>query len=216
MAVATRPRAPHMLLISLLQIALLLAPSTWAYQQLSDEWLKEVTVNEADFDIHNGPLLAPLLIPRVSGTDGQVKAQRHFVDYFTKELPKWTIEWQNSTDKTPVTGNKDVPFQNLIIRREPPWAKPGQTNWLTLVAHYDSKITPEGFIGATDSAAPCAMLMHVARALDQNMTQMHDEMVALGELGGSVEMDMGVQIILLDGEEAFQSWTATDSLYGSR
>jgi hypothetical protein len=29
-------------------------------------------------------------------------------------------------------------------------------------------------------------------------------------------MDMGVQIILLDGEEAFQSWTATDSCYGSR
>jgi glutaminyl-peptide cyclotransferase len=31
-----------------------------------------------------------------------------------------------------------------------------------------------------------------------------------------VEMDMGIQILLLDGEEAFQSWTDTDSLYGAR
>ena len=173
-------------------------------------------MNEAEFDIHSGGLLAPLLIPRVAGTEGQVKAQQHFVDYFKKELPKWSLTWQNSTDKTPATGDRDIPFQNLIFRREPPWAKPGQTNWLTLVAHYDSKIAPDGFIGATDSAAPCAMLMHVAKALDQNMTTMHDEMVALGETGGTVAMDMGVQIILLDGEEAFKSWTDTDSLYGSR
>ncbi|KAH7367096.1 glutaminyl-peptide cyclotransferase [Plectosphaerella cucumerina] len=213
---ASHPLSAQMLLVSLLQLVLLLAPAAQAYQALSDDWLKQITAADADFDIHNGALLAPLLITRVPGTDGQVKSQRHFVDFFTRELPKWTIEWQNSTDKTPVTGNKQVPFQNLIIRRAPPWARPGQTNWLTLVAHYDSKIAPEGFIGATDSAAPCAMLMQVARAIDANMTQMHDEMVALGENGGTVAMDMGVQIILLDGEEAFQSWTATDSCYGSR
>jgi len=28
-----------------------------------------------------------------------------------------------------------------------------------LAAHYDSKLTPEGFLGATDSAVPCAMLL---------------------------------------------------------
>lgn len=206
-----------MLLISLLQLALLFASSAvQGYTILSDDWLKTITAADADFDIHTGALLAPMLITRVPGTDGQVKTQRHFVDFFTTQLPKWSIEWQNSTDTTPVTGNKQVPFQNLIVRRAPPWARPGQTNWLTLVAHYDSKIAPEGFIGATDSAAPCAMLMQVARAIDANMTQMWDEMVALGENGGTVAMDMGVQIILLDGEEAFQQWTATDSCYGSR
>ena len=30
---------------------------------------------------------------------------------------------------------------------------------LVVSAHYDSKINPEGFIGAIDSAAPCAMLL---------------------------------------------------------
>ncbi|WYZ35188.1 hypothetical protein EsH8_I_001464 [Colletotrichum jinshuiense] len=195
---------------------LLLAASVFAYKPLSEAALRNVSVSEADFDIHNGPLLAPILIPRVPGTPGQLKTQQHFVDFFTKSLPKWSVQWQNSTDKTPATGNADVPFQNLIMRREPPWTKPGQANYFTLVAHYDSKIEPQGFIGATDSAAPCAMLLHVARALDPLMSQMYDEMVALGELGGTVPMDMGLQILLLDGEEAFKSWTDTDSLYGAR
>ncbi|KAK2038569.1 peptidase family M28 [Colletotrichum somersetense] len=194
---------------------LLLAAAAYAYTPLSESVLRNVTVSEEDFDIHNGPLLAPILIPRVPGTEGQVKTQQHFVNFF-KSLPKWTVQWQNSTGKTPATGDKDVPFQNLIIRREPPWVKPGQANYLTLVAHYDSKIEPAGFIGATDSAAPCAMLLHVARALDPYLTQMYDEMVALGENGGTVPQDMALQILFLDGEEAFKTWTDTDSLYGAR
>jgi hypothetical protein len=195
---------------------LLLAVHVTAYKPLSDSFLQLIPDAGADFDINNDKgLLAPILIPRVSGTKGALRTQEHFVGFFTKELPKWTIEWHNSTSKTPVSGNKEVPFANLVFRREPPWVKPGQSNLLTLVAHYDSKYTPEGFIGATDSAAPCAMLMHVARSIDKYVTQMHDEMADLGE-GGTVDMDMGVQILLLDGEEAFVSWTDEDSLYGSR
>jgi hypothetical protein len=195
---------------------LLLAVYVTAYKPLSDSFLKLIPDAGADLDINNDKgLLAPILIPRVSGTEGALKTQEHFVHFFKRELPKWTIEWHNSTSKTPVSGDKEVPFANLIFRREPPWVKPGQSNLLTLVAHYDSKYTPEGFIGATDSAAPCAMLMHVARSIDKYVTQMHDEMADLGE-GGTVEMDMGVQILLLDGEEAFVRWTDEDSLYGSR
>ncbi|KAK1625480.1 peptidase family M28 [Colletotrichum phormii] len=218
MALAGLPlvRGHHVRGLWIAFLHLLFAASVCAYTPLSAAVLKNVTVSEADFDIHNGPLLAPILIPRVPGTDGQLKTQQHFVDFFTKTLPKWNIQWQNSTDKTPATGNSDIPFQNLIIRREPPWTKPGQANYLTLVGHYDSKIEPKGFIGATDSAAPCAMLLHVAKTLDPMMTQMYDEMVALGENGGTVPQDMGLQILLLDGEEAFKSWTDTDSLYGAR
>ncbi|KAF2191016.1 hypothetical protein K469DRAFT_732530 [Zopfia rhizophila CBS 207.26] len=186
-----------------------------AYKPLSDSFLRNVPSGDSDFNIENGTLLAPILIPRVPGTPGQSKVQHHFVDFFRTELPKWTIEWQNSTSTTPATGNVEVPFANLIFKREPPWTKPGQANLLTLVAHYDSKYQPGGFVGATDSAAPCAVLMHVARSIDKYVTQMHDEMAELGE-GGTVEMDMGVQILLLDGEEAFVKWTDEDSLYGSR
>ncbi|KAF2199178.1 hypothetical protein GQ43DRAFT_399299 [Delitschia confertaspora ATCC 74209] len=198
-----------------LLIQLLLIGLVSAYKPLSDSFLRAVPSPGDDFDIENGKLLAPILIPRVPSTPGQTKVQEHFVNFFQSELPKWQIEWHNSTSKTPISGNKEVPFGNLIFKREPPWTKSGQANMLTMVAHYDSKYAPEGFIGATDSAAPCAMLMHVARSIDKYVTQMHDEMEALDE-GGTVEMDMGVQILLLDGEEAFVKWTSTDSLYGSR
>ena len=200
----------------LLHILLFMTSIAAAYTPISDNFLRLVPDAGVDMDIHTGKLLAPLLIPRVPGTPGIRAAQDHFVNFFKNELPKWKIEWQNSTSKTPLSGDSEVPFSNLIFSREPPWTKTGQANMLTLVAHYDSKISPEGFIGAVDSAVPCAILMHVARSIDQYMTQMHDEMVELGELGGTPAMDMGVQILFLDGEEAFVKWTDTDSLYGAR
>ena len=187
-----------------------------AYKPLSESFLRAIPAPpDEDFDIKTGKLLSPILIPRVPGTPGQAIVQQHFVSFFQRELPKWSIEWQNSTSTTPTSKGQKLPFGNLIFKREPPWVKPGESNLLTLVAHYDSKLSPIGFIGAIDSAAPCAMLMYVARYLDKYLTQMHDEMAALNE-GGTVEMDMGVQIVLLDGEEAFKYWTDTDSLYGSR
>lgn len=210
------PRIPLLRSPSLLLCILLLASCAVAYKPLSDSFLRAIPAPGTEFDIDNTTgLLAPLLIPRVPGTPGQIAAQRHLVDYFQRELPKWSITWQNSTQKTPTSKGKKLPFANLIIRREPPWVQPGQANFLTLVAHYDSKLKPDGFIGATDSAAPCAMLMWAAKVVDSYAQQMYDEMSALGE-GGTVEMDMGIQILFLDGEEAFDTWTDTDSLYGSR
>ncbi|KAL1610230.1 hypothetical protein SLS60_001895 [Paraconiothyrium brasiliense] len=195
---------------------LLLVSFGAAYKPLSDSFLRAIPSPGSEFDIDNATgILAPLLIPRVPGTPGQAAAQRHLVDYFQRELPNWTITWQNSTQKTPTSKGAKLPFANLIIRREPPWVQPGQANFLTLVAHYDSKLKPHGFIGATDSAAPCAMIMWAAKVVDGYAQQMYEEMSALGE-GGDVDMDMGIQILLLDGEEAFETWTDTDSLYGSR
>jgi hypothetical protein len=122
--------------------------------------------------------------------------------------------WQNSTSKTPVTGNKDVPFKNLIFRRDPPGVGTGDVSRLTLVAHYDSKYSPTGFIGATDSAAPCAMLLHVARSIEEALKAKWKKDQESGD--DALEAAVGVQIILLDGEEAFLNWTDDDSLYGSR
>lgn len=176
---------------------------------LTDDDLRNIPSPGDDFDITSGKLLAPILIPRVPGTDGQLVAQKHFVDFFSESLPDWEVEWQNITSKTPVTGDKDVPFSNIIFRRDPPGAKPGQVGRLTLVAHYDSKYEPHGFIGAIDSAAPCAMLMHVARSIDEALTAKWRDDDGLDE-------PKGVQIVFLDGEEAFAHWTETDSLYGAR
>ncbi|XWW95201.1 hypothetical protein V2A60_003155 [Cordyceps javanica] len=183
---------------------------------LTDDDLRNIPSPGTDFDIEDGKLLAPILIPRVPGTPGQVKAQAHLVDFFKTNLPEWQQIWHNSTSKTPATGDRDVPFNNLIFRRDPPWAKVGDVGRLTLVAHYDSKLTPEGFIGATDSAAPCAMLLHAARSLDEAIQAKWKAMEADGEADTSLEPATGLQIVFLDGEEAFVQWTDDDSLYGAR
>ncbi|VUC35810.1 unnamed protein product, partial [Clonostachys rosea] len=185
-----------------------------SFATLTDEDLRNIPSPGDDFDIHNGKLLAPILIPRVPDTDGSRKVQRHFVDFFRDSLPEWQILSQNSTFKTPVSGDKEVPFTNWIFRRDPPWANVGDVGRLTLVAHYDSLSTLEGFIGAIDSAAPCAMLLHVARSLDEALTSKWKSMEDSGEDG--LEEPKGVQILLLDGEEAFKDWTDTDSIYGAR
>ncbi|TKA67786.1 hypothetical protein B0A49_06501, partial [Cryomyces minteri] len=196
-----------------------LLPFVASYTTLSDSTLKSLPGPGTDFNILNGALLAPILRPRVPGTPGSIAVLKHFVDFFHTQLPAWNITFQNSTSKTPLTGNTDVPFVNLIATRDPPWTEPGEVGRLALVAHYDSKITPEGFIGATDSAAPCAMIMHAVRSVDDALTKKWAKMEAEGVGKGGfegVEEEKGLQVLLLDGEEAFESWTETDSLYGAR
>lgn len=189
-----------------------------AYKPLSDDTLlhRLPLPETADFDIHTGNLLAPILIPRVPGTPGSQKVLSHFVDFFHNSLPTWTLSFQNSTSKTPTHGDTDVPFVNLIATRDPPWTQPGNVGRLTLVAHYDSKYTPEGFIGATDSAAPCAMIMHAIRSIDAALTRKWENMQTQDDIDLDFEEDKGIQVLFLDGEEAFKDWTATDSIYGAR
>lgn len=183
-----------------------------AYHDLSDETLKSLPGPGDDFDIKQGSILAPILVPRVSGTEGNVAVRQHFLDFFKTQLPEWRIELQNSTSTTPVSGGKEVPFVNVIATRDPPGSQEGDVSRLALVAHYDSKYTPKGFIGATDSAAPCAMIMHVARSIDAALTKKW----ASGAVDDFEVEHKGVQILLLDGEEAFKYWSDTDSLYGAR
>ncbi|RKF55666.1 Glutaminyl-peptide cyclotransferase [Erysiphe neolycopersici] len=185
-----------------------------AYAIFSDETIKNIPLPGEDFNINTGKILAPILIPRVSGTEGSTIVQQHFVNWFSTNLPSWKIEFQNSTSTTPVTGDRLVPFVNLIFTRDPPWARPGDVGRLVLAAHYDSKYDPPGFIGAIDSAAPCAILMYAARSIDKALTQKWATLQADGFNGLGEEQ--GIQILLLDGEESFLRWTDTDSLYGSR
>jgi hypothetical protein len=152
----------------------------------------------------------------VAGTPGSLIAQHHFIDFFEKNLPEWKVEIHNSTSTTPATGDEQIPFANLIFRRDPPWSQVGDVGRLTLVAHYDTLFRPHGFIGAIDSAASCAMLLHAARTIENALVKKWSRMMANGEAGSGLEEEKGIQIILLDGEEAFVSWTETDSLYGSR
>lgn len=207
--------APSWLLLLMACFLSLVRSSASSFATLTDDDLRNIPApSESDFDIKSGGLLAPILIPRVPGSDGSHKVQSHFVEFFRDTLPDWKILSQNSTSKTPATGDEDVPFTNWIFQRDPPWAREGDVGRLTLVAHYDSLANPEGFVGAIDSAAPCAMLMHVARSIDEALTAKWAAMESNGDDG--LAEDKGVQIIFLDGEEAFLRWTDTDSIYGAR
>lgn len=193
--------------------------AVYAYSRLSARSLVALPAAGDDLDIDNGHLLAPILRTRVPGTPGSAAVLSHFVRFFKDNLSEWKLEFQNSTSITPVSNGDEVPFVNLIATRDPPWVdQEGEVGRLALVAHYDSKLEPEGFIGAVDSAAPCAMLLHAARSIDGALTKKWEEMMA--KVAGSgfdgMEDHKGVQILLLDGEEAFKTWTSTDSLYGAR
>ncbi|KAL9569896.1 hypothetical protein ACKAV7_005959 [Fusarium commune] len=196
-----RPLSQLSFLAKLLVFVCLLLSTVAESMTLSDETLENIPSPGDDFDIKDGKLLAPILIPRVPGTEGQRRAQKHFVEFFKDNLPEWKLEMQNSTSKTPVHGNKQIPFSNLIFRRDPPWAQNGDDSLAQSTAL---------------SIAPCAMLMHVARSIEDALTAKWDKIQKDGSADDGLEETQGIQIIFLDGEEAFKHWTEEDSLYGAR
>jgi len=71
----------------------------------------------------------------------------------------WHVKNDSFVDSTPF-GPKT--FTNIIAVQNP-----SASHRLTLACHFDSKYFEEfEFIGATDSAVPCAMIIDIARHLN--------------------------------------------------
>ncbi|XP_015918949.1 glutaminyl-peptide cyclotransferase [Parasteatoda tepidariorum] len=153
-------------------------------------------VSKASCFKHFNKTLDTILIPRVPGTEGH-KLVREFIVDEMKQLG-WTVEEDTFTDRTP-HGRKS--FSNIIAN-----LNPDACRHLTLACHYDSLYNREyTFMGATDSAVPCAMLIHAAKMLHMPLKQKSEK-----------DYELSLQFIFFDGEEAFKRWSKTDSLYGSR
>lgn len=145
---------------------------------------------------HFNEVLERILVPRVVGTESHEKV-KDFVIAKLREL-NWDVELDEFEDDTPVF--KNLKFTNIIAT-----LNPNAERFLLLACHYDSKyFENEEFLGATDSAVPCAMLINLAHVMSNYLSQVKSK------------NDVSIKLVFFDGEEAFKTWTATDSIYGAR
>ncbi|ORX85267.1 hypothetical protein BCR32DRAFT_325538 [Anaeromyces robustus] len=160
----------------------------------------------SNLNIKNGDLLTPLLVERVVGSENHKKVQEFIVNHFTGL--QWEMEKDTFEDNTPL-GLKT--FTNYIFTKNPVAEKR-----IVLAAHYDSKYFENGgFIGATDSAVPCAILMDIAENLNFALEN-QQKRIESKEGKEALRKSTTIQMIFFDGEEAFQDWTNTDSIYGAK
>src|SRR6266705_479325 len=130
--------------------------------------------------------------PRPPGSEAIEKSR----DYIENQLrlSGWQVTRQVFADDTP---RGKVHFVNLIARF------PGQGNTapsFLLCSHYDTKpFETIRFVGANDGGSSTGLLLELARVLGQ-----HTNMAAK------------VELVFFDGEEAYENFSETDGLYGSR
>ncbi|XP_034482049.1 glutaminyl-peptide cyclotransferase isoform X2 [Drosophila innubila] len=136
-----------------------------------------------------------ILIPRVVGTGNHTIVRQYIVDSL-RDLD-WHVELNSFHDRAPIVG--DLHFHNIIAT-----LNPQAERYLILACHYDSKYMPDvEFVGATDSAVPCAMLLNLAKVLQKQLKPLQSAKLSL-------------MLLFFDGEEAFDQWGPKDSIYGAR
>ncbi len=125
--------------------------------------------------------------PRWPGSPGHDKLQAYLRD----KLKGDTVEEDNYTANTPVGPLKGT---NFIVKF--PGTKPGV---IAVTGHYDTLYGRKDFVGANDGGSSTGLLLQLA-----------------AQLRGKKNDGYSVWLVFFDGEEAVKSWTATDSVYGSR
>jgi glutaminyl-peptide cyclotransferase len=124
------------------------------------------------------------------GTPSHTKVRQFILNHF--DTLGWHVELDSFTSDTPI-GTKN--FTNIIATQDPTAARR-----LVLAAHYDS-MALDGFIGATDSSVPCALLLSLAESLNGIL---------------QTPGDVSLELVFFDGEEAMVKWSDSDSIYGAK
>jgi glutaminyl-peptide cyclotransferase len=130
--------------------------------------------------------------PRPSGSEAIEKARHYIEDQLHQS--GWQITRQAFSDDTP---RGSVRFVNLIadFRGQ---AKPAPV--FLLCSHYDTKTFDTiKFVGANDGGSSTGLLLELARVIAQ-----HPNLAAK------------IELVFFDGEEAYDHFSDTDGLYGSR
>lgn len=131
--------------------------------------------------------------PHPAGSEAIEKAR----DYIEAELRHsgWQVTRQAFTDDTP---RGKIHFVNLIARFAGD-ANPASPSFL-LCSHYDTKLFDTiRFVGANDGGSSTGLLLELAGVLRQH-----------------ANLARKVELVFFDGEEAYENFSDTDGLYGSR
>ena len=131
--------------------------------------------------------------PRYMGSENHKKLERYIVDHLKGEQ----VEDDAFTADT-VEGK--FPVRNIIAKF--PGTKEGI---IVIMGHYDTNypLRNIGYVGANDGGSSTAILLEFANQLR-------------GGLRDKKRDGYSVWLVWTDGEEAVKTWTATDSLYGTR
>jgi len=131
--------------------------------------------------------------PHPGGSDAIEKAR----DYIEEQLRHsgWQVTRQAFTDDTP---RGKIHFVNLIARFGSD-THPASSSFL-LCSHYDTKLFDTiRFVGANDGGSSTGLLLELARVLGQQPA-----------------LARKIELAFFDGEEAYENFSKTDGLYGSR
>jgi len=130
--------------------------------------------------------------PRPSGSEELEKSRLYIEDQLHRS--GWQVTRQAFTDETP---RGKIQFVNLIAQF------PGKRNvepLFLLCSHYDTKTFDAiKFVGANDGGSSTGLLLELARIIGQ-----HPNLAAK------------IELVFFDGEEAYDRFSETDGLYGSR
>jgi hypothetical protein len=130
--------------------------------------------------------------PRPSGSEAIEKSRRYIEDQLRSF--GWHITRQAFTDETP---RGKVQFVNLIARFS---GHETTAPLFLLCSHYDTKTFDTiKFVGANDGGSSTGLLLELGRVIG------HDPQLAAK-----------IELVFFDGEEAYDHFSQTDGLYGSR
>jgi glutaminyl-peptide cyclotransferase len=127
------------------------------------------------------------------GSPDHAKAEEFIRSHFTEEAAKGNFETDSFSASTPAG---QLAMKNFIVRY------PGKKDGVIVIAtHYETNypLRDIDFVGANDGGATTALLIELGRYLRTHPPDGYS-----------------VWLVFDDGEEAIQSWSDRDSLYGTR
>ena len=131
--------------------------------------------------------------PRPAGSDALEKSRAYIEEQLRPQ--GWKVRRQAFTEDTPRGKTHFVNLSAQFAKQE----KATSPAFL-LCSHYDTKVFDTiRFVGANDGGSSTGLLLELARVIGQHPT-----------------LASKIELVFFDGEEAFEQFSGTDGLYGSR